>query len=65
MVGNTSDGADMQSLEEKLAEYEAKHKLCCEMNDDHGRMFWSGAVYALRKLIHAEQSKTVEEPAHV
>lgn len=55
----------MKDLQAILDDYTARHKLCCEMNDDHGRMFWSGAVYALRKLIHAEQSKTVEEPAHV
>lgn len=42
----------MQSLEEKLAEYEAKHKLCADMNDDAGRQFWAGAVYAVKKVMH-------------
>lgn len=51
----------MQSVEEKLKDYEAKHKLCSDMNDDAGRQFWAGAVYALKKIMH-ELVKDETEP---
>ena len=48
----------MQSVEEKLKDYEAKHKLCSDMNDDAGRQFWAGAVYATKKIMHALLQKS-------
>lgn len=51
----------MNDLDKILEDYLTKHRLCCDLNDEQGRQFWSGAAYALRKLIHAEQSKTVAE----
>lgn len=43
----------MESIESTLAEYESKHKLCSDLNDDAGRQFWAGAVYATKKIMHA------------
>lgn len=56
----------MQSLEQTLAEYEAKHKLCAELNDDSGRQFWAGAAYATKKIMHERlKSQQSEDAEHV
>ena len=56
----------MQSLEAKLIEYEAKHKLCADLNDDAGRQFWAGAVYAVKKVMHELlKSQQPEDAEHV
>lgn len=48
----------MESIESTLAEYESKHKLCADLNDDAGRQFWAGAVYATKKIMHALLQKS-------